>query len=86
MASKVFSELPEEEQLPQRKNLKERFFVSLPKNFGRKVYLEAAIKLGIPDKTAQRHIAEFCKMGMLQHNGYDKYQNLVVEKMDILRR
>lgn len=75
-AAKVFSELPEEEQLPKRKNKRERFYKALPKEFTRQNYADIAVRQGIPDKTAQYYIAEFCKSGLVLHDGRDKYVNL----------
>jgi hypothetical protein len=72
-ASKVFSELPEEKQLPKRRNQKERFLDALPKEFNRQGYLNIAASMSIPEKTAEGYIAEFCKKGLLHHEKKDHY-------------
>lgn len=80
-ASKVYSELPEEEQLPKRKQRQERFYEALPQEFNRKAYQEVARMQGIPDKTAQRYIGELCKSGVLHHDGHDRYENVLFEEV-----
>jgi len=72
-ASKVFSELPEEKQLPKRRNQKERFLDALPKEFNRQGYLNIAKKMSIPDKTAEGYIGDFCKKGVVHHEKKDFY-------------
>lgn len=74
-AAKVYSDLPEEPSKAKPKNRKERFLDILPYTFNRKTYLAEAIKLGIPDKTAQGYITEFVKAGLLDKSGQDQYIN-----------
>ena len=57
------------------KGRKQQFFDRLPFEFSRPVYVEVANSLGIPTKTAERHIKEFTEKGMLlkpMHNQYAK--------------
>ena len=74
-AAKVYSDLPEEPVKSKPKNRKERFLEALPHNFNRQGYLAVAIKLGIPDKTAQGYITDFVKAGLLDKDGQDIYIN-----------
>jgi hypothetical protein len=74
-ASKVFSELPSEPQLPNRKNQREKYLDLLPANFNRQDYLTIAASRSIPDKTAEGYITEFCKKGLLHREKQDFYIN-----------
>lgn len=79
-SSKVFSELPEEEQKPTRKNRKEKFLYALPKNFNRQKYLEVAKKLNIPAKTSEGYITSFIKANLIHREQQDTYINLSIEE------
>src|SRR5690554_110718 len=79
-SSKVFSELPEEEQKPTRKNRKEKFLYALPRNFNRQKYLEVAKSLKIPAKTAEGHITGFIKSNLIHREQQDTYINLSIEE------
>jgi hypothetical protein len=72
-AGKIFSELPEPLKPIKRKNLREKFYDSLPAQFSRQDYLTVASKLNIPDKTAQGYISKFCNSGLLHHEKQDLY-------------
>jgi len=78
-ASKVFSELPAEPQLPRRKNQKEKFLDALPVQFNRQDYLKVAVSLSIPDKTAEGYITDFCKKNLLWREKQDSYQKNSVD-------
>ena len=80
-ASKVFSELPEEKQMPKRKNQKERFLQNLPKEFNRRDYLSIAQKMNIADKTAEGYIGDFSKKGILHHEKKDHYINMMFQEI-----
>ena len=58
-------------QLPKIKN---NSFRRIPKEFCRKDYLTVAHKLGIPDKTAEKHIKRFAVNGLVNHYAHDKYK------------
>ncbi|MCU7551953.1 hypothetical protein OCK74_22730 [Chitinophagaceae bacterium LB-8] len=75
-AAKVYSELPEEEPLPKRSNRKEGFFKRLPEVFSRKDYRTIAYRMGIPDRTADRYIYEFCKSRILSNDEWGQYQKV----------
>ena len=74
-ASKVFTELPTEPQMPKRKNQKEKYLDLLPANFNRQDYLRIAASRSIPDKTAEGYITEFYKKGLLHREKQDLYIN-----------
>ena len=74
-SSKVFCELPQEEQKPTRLNKKEKFLYALPFNFNRQKYLEIAKAMNIPGKTAEGYIANFVKSGLLHREAHDQYIN-----------
>lgn len=80
-SSKVFSELPEEEQKPSRKNRKEKFLHRLPKHFNRQKYLEAAKSISIPAKTAEGYITSFIKANLIHRERQDTYVNLSIEEV-----
>jgi hypothetical protein len=81
-SGKVFSELPEEEQKPSRKNRKEKFLQALPKNFNRQKYLEVAKTLKIPSKTAEGYITNFIKSNLIHREHLDNYINLSIEETE----
>jgi hypothetical protein len=74
-SSKVFCELPQEEQKPTRLNKKEKFLYALPLNFNRRKYLEIAKAMNIPGKTAEGYIANFLKSGLVHREAHDQYIN-----------
>lgn len=72
-SSHIFSELPEETQLPIHKTTKEQFFDALPPTFNRQTYLKLAETLGINPKTAEGYIGHFKKKGLIHHPKQDHY-------------
>ena len=79
-SSKVFCELPQEEQKPTRLNKKEKFLYALPHNFNRQNYLEIPKAMSIPVKTAEGYIANFVKSGLLHREAHDHYINTSLEE------
>ncbi|MDX9882035.1 MAG: DUF3987 domain-containing protein [Prolixibacteraceae bacterium] len=73
-AAQVFQQLPSEAVATPPKNQKQQFLDELPKEFCRKDYLTIANKLGIPDKTAEKHIKRFAVNGLINHYAHDKYK------------
>lgn len=73
-AANVFQQLPAEPVTAPPKNQKQQFLDELPQEFCRKDYLAVAQKLGIPDKTAEKHIKRFTDNGLINHYAHDKYQ------------
>lgn len=73
-AAHVFQQLPNETATAPLKNQKQQFLDQLPQEFCRKEYLSVAQKLGIPDKTAEKHIRRFKDSGLINHYAHDKYQ------------
>ena len=73
-AAQVFQQLPSEAVKTAPKNQKQQFLDELPKEFCRKDYLTVANKLGIPDKTAEKHIKRFAVNGLIIHFAHDKYK------------
>lgn len=73
-AAQVFQQLPSEAVTTVPKNQKQQFLDELPKEFCRKDYLTVAHKLGIPDKTAEKHIKRFATNGLIIHFAHDKYK------------
>src|SRR5574344_849593 len=73
-AAQVFQQLPSEAVTTAPKNQKQQFLDELPKEFCRKDYLTVANKLGIPDKTAEKHIKRFAVNGLINHYAHDKYK------------
>ena len=73
-AAQVFQQLPSEAVTTVPKNQKQQFLDELPKEFCRKDYLSVANKLGIPDKTAEKHIKRFAVNGLINHYAHDKYK------------
>ncbi|MDD2564795.1 MAG: DUF3987 domain-containing protein [Salinivirgaceae bacterium] len=73
-AAQVFQQLPSEAVATAPKNQKQKFLDELPQEFCRKDYLTVAHKLGIPDKTAEKHIKRFAVNGLINHYAHDKYK------------
>ena len=73
-AAQVFQQLPSEAVTTAPKNQKQQFLDELPQEFCRKDYLTVAHKLGIPDKTAEKHIKRFATSGLINHYAHDKYK------------
>ena len=73
-AAQVFQQLPSEAVTTAPKNQKQQFLDELSKEFCRKDYLTVANKLGIPDKTAEKHIKRFSVNGLIIHFAHDKYK------------
>ena len=73
----VFGQLPPSDSgtPPSRNELTSQFLLTLPEEFDRKMYLEVAKSLGIPPKTADKHITRFLNHGnilRLKHGAYKK--------------
>jgi len=79
-SSKVFSELPLERKPTHRQNRKEKYLHSLPINFTRQNYIEAAKRFSIPDKTAEGYITDFIKNGLVHREHHDHYINLAIQE------
>ena len=73
-AAQVFQQLPSEAVTTAPKNQKQQFLDELPSEFCRKDYLAVAQKLGIPDKTAEKHIKRFAINGLINHFAHDRYK------------
>ena len=73
-AAQVFQQLPSEAVTTAPKNQKQQFLDELPQEFCRKDYLTVAHKLGIPDKTAEKHIKRLAVNGLINHYAHDKYK------------
>lgn len=73
-AAQVYQQLPTEAVSKASVNQKQQFLDELPPEFSRKDYLAAAHKLGIPDKTAEKHIKRFAVNGLINHFAHDKYK------------
>jgi hypothetical protein len=75
-AARVYQQLPTEAAKELPPNQKQQFLNVLPVEFSRKDYLVAAHELGIPDKTAEKHIKRFSVNGLINHFAHDKYKKL----------
>lgn len=60
---------------PSRNELTSQFLLTLPEEFDRKMYFEVAKSLGIPSKTADKHVTHFLNHGYIlrmKHGAYKK--------------
>lgn len=73
-SSKIFNDLPVEPKTKKRMNKKERFLNTLPDNFCRQDYLNAAKELSLANKTAEGYITTFVKTGLIHRDSHDKYE------------
>ena len=79
-SDKVYTQMPKEEKMNKRKNIRQQFLEALPKTFDRKQYLKAAEKLNINTKTAEGYIKKFVEANLLDHPKHNHYVNL--QKVD----
>lgn len=73
-AAQVYQQLPTEAATALPPNQKQQFLDALPAEFSRQTYLNAAKLLGIPDKTAEKHIKRFADSGLIIHFAHDQYR------------
>ena len=75
--AKVFRELPKAAASTvgtgQKTVRRQMFLDKLPPEFERKEFVEIAASLGIPLKTAERNIKQWCDKGLLVHLDQGKY-------------
>ena len=74
--AKVFGMLPTAQTASNQNAttiIKQNFLDNLPTEFDRQTYLTVAQKLKIPDKTAEKHIRNFCRAGQLRHLAHNRY-------------
>lgn len=69
----IFIRLPEVKQSLPRKNLKERYYDTLPDSFDRNKYQTIAKSLSIPGRSADGYIAGYMKSGILHRESHNLY-------------
>ena len=75
-AARVYQQLPTDAVKATIPNQKQQFLDALPAVFSRQIYLNAAGLLGIPPKTAEKHIKRFVESGLLLHFAHDNYKKI----------
>lgn len=75
-AAQVYQQLPTEAATTSPPNQKQQFLDALPVEFTRQTYLNAAKSLGIPPKTAEKHIKRFTESSLIHHFAHDKYKKI----------
>ena len=75
-AARVYQQLPADTVKSAIPNQKQQFLDALPAEFSRQIYLNAAGLLGIPPKTAEKHIKRFVESGLLLHFAHDNYKKI----------
>lgn len=74
---KVFEELPRlaasSSSTGQKTVRRQLFLDKLPDSFTRKDFIDISASLGIPLKTAERHISQWCKDGLIERIEQGKY-------------
>jgi hypothetical protein len=73
-AARVYQQLPADAVKATIPNQKQQFLDALPAEFSRQIYLNAAGLLGIPPKTAEKHIKRFVESGLIIHFAHDQYR------------
>lgn len=76
--TKVFEELPRlaaagSSAAGQKTIRRQLFLDKLPESFTRKEFIDISASLGIPLKTAERHISQWCKDGVVERLEQGKY-------------
>ena len=77
---KVFEELPRlaasGSSIGQKSVRRQLFLDKLPDSFIRKDFIDISASLGIPLKTAERHISQWCKDGLIERIEQGKYMKV----------
>lgn len=77
---KVFEELPRlaasGSSTGQKSVRRQLFLDKLPDSFTRKDFIDISTSLGIPLKTAERHISQWCKDGLIERIEQGKYMKV----------
>ena len=76
--TRVFEELPRlaasgSSTAGQKTIRRQLFLDKLPESFTRKEFIDISASLGIPLKTAERHISQWCKDGVIESLEQGKY-------------
>ncbi|MBO5418446.1 MAG: DUF3987 domain-containing protein [Bacteroidales bacterium] len=76
--TKIFEELPRlaasASSTAGQKTIRRQLFMDkLPESFTRKEFIDISASLGIPLKTAERHISQWCKDGLIERIEQGKY-------------
>ena len=76
--TKVFEELPRlaasgSSPAGQKTIRRQLFLDKLPETFSRKEFIDISASLGIPLKTAERHISQWCKEGVVKRVDHGQY-------------
>ena len=76
--TKVFEELPRlaasgSSTAGQKTVRRQLFLDKLPESFSRKEFIDISASLGIPLKTAERHISQWCKEGVIERVEQGRY-------------
>lgn len=74
-AVNIYSKLKRKGVVKRDKNLKDRYYESLPPKFNRQMAMDNATIMGIKEKTAENYLSLFVKDGKItkpQHNQYEK--------------
>lgn len=78
--TKVFEELPRlaasSSSTGQKTVRRQLFLDKLPASFTRKDFIDIAAALGIPLKTAERHISQWCKDGIIERFEQGRYMKV----------
>lgn len=75
--AKVFESLPTSatvSAISEKTEVKQTFYDQLPPDFSREAYLSLAKNLNIPQRSAERYIQTFCKVGKLVRAFHGQYR------------
>ena len=57
-----------------QKTIRRQLFLDkLPESFSRKEFIDISASLGIPLKTAERHVSQWCKDGVIERVDHGQY-------------
>lgn len=74
--AKVYQLLPSattETAIGSKNQLKQQYFGTLPPDFDKQTAMSVAQRHGIPPKTAERYLKQWCLSGQLNHTAHGKY-------------
>lgn len=79
-ASYVYSQLPEEVTPAGRNNKGAKFLEKLPETFTHTDFIDLAISMAIPERSARRYITKFCEKGLVFRETHGNYTNLTFKE------
>jgi len=75
-SSSIYSQLPEETNRKGRNDKRTKFLGELPETFTHADYIDLAITMSIPERSANRYMSVFCEKGWVVRESHGNFINL----------